>query len=155
MLPAPHSGREPSAITPVVTGGQPSEAGAGAEPGDEGGWGRRQVRGVGVGRVWGHQAVRGALRGHCSSFWTWEKAGSDLAGAGWGLLHDARDAPVGEEGMMRGRGSSGHWEWLRERKSQAPKASPSPGSWPLGTCTHGAGTASLSGAGTSPEEVAS
>ena len=116
--------------------------------GEETGWG------VGVVRVWGRWAVWGALHGHCSSFWTWEEEGSDLAGAGWGLLRDAGDAPVGRR-MMRGRGSSGHREWLREEKSQAPKASPSPGSWPLGTCTHGAGTASLYGAGTSPEKMAS
>lgn len=56
--------------------------------GEETGWG------VGVGRVWGRWAVWGALRGHCSSFWTWEEEGSDL-GAGWGLLRDAGDAPVG------------------------------------------------------------
>lgn len=79
--PSPHSGRQPSAITPVVTGGQPSEAGAGAEPGDEGGTWGGQVRGGGGWWVWGHRAVRGALRGHCS-FWKWEKAGSGLVGAG-------------------------------------------------------------------------
>ena len=56
--------------------------------------------------------------------------------------------------MARETGSSGHQEWLREGKSQATESSPSPGSWPLGTCTR-AGTVSLSGAGTSPKEVAS
>lgn len=52
---------------------------------------------VGVGRVWGHQAMRGALRGHCSSFWMWEEEGSDLVGAGWRLLCDATDAPLGRK----------------------------------------------------------
>lgn len=51
---------------------------------------------------------------------------------------------------MRGRAHQAP-EWLRELKT-SPKASPS---WQLGfllgTCNHGAGTASLSGAGTSPE----
>lgn len=37
LLPAPHSRRQPSAVTPTVTGGQPGEGRAGAEPGDEGG----------------------------------------------------------------------------------------------------------------------
>ena len=104
LLPAPHSGRQLSAVTPTETGGQSSEGRAGAEPGDEGGWGRIQVRvRVGLGRLWGHQATRGALRGHCSSFWMWEEEGSDLVGAGWGLLCDAGDAPVGEEGWREKR----------------------------------------------------
>ena len=153
LLPAPHSGRQPSSVTPVVTGGQLSEARAGAEPGDEGGWGRRRVggwgwAGSGDAGLCGEPSVvtvplsgRGKKRGQ-----TWGQGGGCCVMPGM---------PQWGGGMMRGRGSSGHWEWLREGKSQSPKASPSPGSWPLGTCTHGAGTASLYGAGTSPEKVAS
>ena len=154
LLPAPHSRRQPSAVTPVVTGGQLSEARAGAEPGDEGGWGRRRVGGWG----WSGSGDAG-LCGEPSMVTVplsgrGRKRGQTWRGQGGGCCV-MLGMPQWGGGMMRGRGSSGHREWLREGKSQAPKASPSPGSWPLGTCTHGAGTASLYGAGTSPEKMAS
>lgn len=45
----------------------------------------------------GTPGCSGSLLWSLFLFWTWEQ-GSDLVGAGVGPLHDAWDAPVGEEG---------------------------------------------------------